>query len=165
VDQESLLTRLAELENRLRRVEDHTEIQHVIASYGPAADSVSGDEVAALWANGGTYELQGWFFTSETMHETVESELHHRYVAAGSAHVMTLPMITVDGDRAVVLNYSTVFVHDGERWVADRVAANRWDLERTSVGWRVRRRVNRLLDGNPDARALLAGEVPPPPTT
>jgi hypothetical protein len=163
VDDDRLIARLADLEGRLQRVEDHEAIVRLIASYGPAADSVSGSDVAALWTEGGTYELQGWSFTSDTMHQTVESELHGRYVQAGSAHVMSLPKITLEGDTAVALNYSTVFVHEGDRWIVDRAAANRWDLERTTDGWKVRRRVNRLLDGSPDARDLLAGEVPPAP--
>ncbi len=163
IDDNAMSARLAEIENRLQRVEDHAAIVRLIATYGPAADSVSGDDVADLWAEGGTYELQGWFFTSDAMHQTVQSELHGRYVAAGSAHVMSLPKITVDGDTAVVLNYSTVLMHEVDRWIVDRAAANRWDLERTPDGWRVRRRVNRLLDGSPDARALLRGDVPPPP--
>src|SRR4051794_32027989 len=101
--------RLAALEARIRQLEDEAAIVRLIASYGPAADSCSGEAVAALWADGGTYELQGWGYTSDTMHRVVESELHLRYVAAGSAHVMTLPRVTLDGDRAVALNYSTIF--------------------------------------------------------
>ncbi|HEY2333276.1 MAG TPA: nuclear transport factor 2 family protein [Acidimicrobiales bacterium] len=156
-----LAARLEQLEARLRVVEDLAAINQVVASYGPAADSCDGDAVRALWAEGGTYELQGWFYTSDTMAETVTSDLHHRYVAAGSAHVMSAPKITLDGNRAVAVNHSRVFVHEGDRWIVDRAAANRWDLERTPAGWKVRRRVNRLLDGNAEARSLLAGEEPP----
>jgi hypothetical protein len=161
---EHLIARLDALEARLRAVEDEAEICRVIASYGPAVDSNDGAAVAALWADGGTYELEGWTFTSDTMHLTVESDLHVRYVAAGSAHVMSLPKITLDGDRAVAINYSRVFIHEGERWVVDRTAANRWDMERTPAGWKVRRRVNRLTNGSAAARDLLAGHVPPPPS-
>ncbi|MGD9797969.1 MAG: nuclear transport factor 2 family protein [Acidimicrobiia bacterium] len=162
VDVAGLVERVERLESRLRAVEDVAEINRLVASYGPAADSCDGEAVRALWAEGGTYELQGWFYTSDTMAETVTSDLHHRYVAAGSAHVMSAPVITLDGDRAVAVNYSRVFVHEGDRWIVDRAAANRWDLERTDAGWRVRRRVNRLLDGSAEARAILAGEEPPP---
>ena len=49
MDPKALVTRLAEIEARLLRVEDHNEILHVIASYGPAADSVS---VAAQMTTG-----------------------------------------------------------------------------------------------------------------
>jgi hypothetical protein len=162
---EGLEAHVERLERRLLAVEDIAEINRLIASYGPAADSCDGEAVRALWAEGGTYELQGWFYTSDTMDQTVTSDLHHRYVAAGSAHVMSAPVITLDGDRAVAINYSRVFVHEGDRWIVDRAAANRWDLERTADGWRVRRRVNRLLDGSAEARSILAGEAPPPVAT
>jgi hypothetical protein len=159
---DDLVARVAQLEARLRVVEDLAEINRVIASYGPAADSCDGEAVRDLWADGGTYELQGWTFTHATMDQTVASDLHRRYVAAGSAHVMSAPRIDLDGDRAVAINHSRVFVHEGDRWIVDRAAANRWDLERTPRGWKMRRRVNRLLDGGAEARALLAGEEPPP---
>lgn len=161
---DALEARLDALEARLRAVEDEAAICRVIASYGPAVDSNDGAAVQALWADGGTYELEGWTFTSETMDQTVQSDLHASYVAAGSAHVMSMPKITLDGDAAVAINYSRVFMHEDGRWVVDRAAANRWDMERTVQGWKVRRRVNRLVNGSATARALLAGEEPPPAT-
>jgi hypothetical protein len=157
-----LEARVADLEARLRAAEDRAEILEVIARYGPAVDSVNGEAVRALFADDGTYELEGWSFTHETMDQTVETDLHVRYVAAGSAHIMSFPRITIDGDRAVALNYSCVFIAEGDRFVVDRTAANRWDFTRTPDGWKVRRRVNRLTKGTVAARALLAGEEPPP---
>src|SRR5262245_47991127 len=83
------------LEARVRQLEDELAIGRLIASYGPAVDSCDGEAVADLWGEGGTYELEGWGYDKTTMHKVVESELHLRYVAAGSAHVMTLPRVTV----------------------------------------------------------------------
>ena len=159
---DELWERLGALEARVRATEDELAILRLISSYGPVVDSNSGDAVAALWAEGGNYELEGYHFTRDTMHTTVETDLHARYVRAGSAHVMSLPQVTLAGDRAVAINYSRVFVHRDGQWIVDRAAANRWDLERTPEGWRVLRRVNRLLDGGAAARLLLAGEIPPP---
>jgi hypothetical protein len=161
-DSNDFAVRFAALEARVQRLEDESQIRRLIASYGPAVDSCTAEAVVDLWADGGTYELQHGGYTSETIHRIVESDLHLKYVAAGSAHVMTTPRITIQGDTAVVLNYSTVFVHASNGWVVDRAAANRWDLERTERGWKVRRRVNRLVDGSAAARDLLAGEDPPP---
>ena len=61
-----------------------------------------------------------------------------------------------DGDEAVAVTHSVVLRHDGAHWIAVRVSANRWELRRTETGWRVHTRVNRLLDGDERARALLA---------
>lgn len=41
------------------------------------------------------------------------------------------------------------------RGIVVGVAANRWELRRTSEGWKVVRRVNRLLDADATAAALL----------
>jgi SnoaL-like domain len=155
--------RLDRLERRVGELEDEAAIARLIAGYGPLADSSQGDAVRDMWVEeGGTYELQGYHFTSAEMAGTVTTDLHRRFVSTGSAHTLGPARIWLDGDAAVAINYSVVFIHDHGRWVAERVAANRWDLTRTAAGWRVRRRVNRLLDGGPEAVAVLAGEVPPP---
>ncbi len=154
--------RLRWLERRVGMLEDEADIARLIAGYGPLADSSQGDAVRDMWIErGGTYELQGYHFTSATMAATVTSDLHRRFVSRGSAHTLGPARIWLDGDTAVAINYSVVFIHDDGRWVAERVAANRWDLTRTADGWRVRRRVNRILDGGPEAVAILAGAEPP----
>lgn len=161
---ETAADRLDRLERRVRELEDEATIARLIAGYGPLADSSQGDAVRDMWVEeGGTYELQGYHFTSADMAATVTSDLHRRFVSRGSAHTLGPARIWLDGDTAVALNYSVVFVHDAGRWVAERVASNRWDLTRTIDGWKVRRRVNRLLDGGPEAVAILAGHEPPAP--
>jgi hypothetical protein len=162
VDDNALGRRLEQLETRLRLIEDRQAITQVIASYGPTVDTNDGEAVRALFSEDGSYELQGWTFSHATMHETVLTDLHRRYVAAGSAHIMSLPRVEVNGDVAVAINYSCVVIAEGDRFVIDRCAANRWDLVRAGDGWKVRRRVNRLTNGTAEARALLAGQIPPP---
>jgi hypothetical protein len=163
MDDDKLADRVMALEAKVRDLEDRAAIGQLIAAYGPAVDSNRGEAVRALFSEDGTYELEGWFFTHETMSETVTTDLHRRYVAAGSAHVMSGPLVTIDGDRATAINYSFVLIAEGGRFVIDRTAANRWDLRRDDGRWRVRRRVNRLTNGSEAARSLLAGEIPPPP--
>src|SRR3546814_11964637 len=71
---------------------------------------------------------------------------------------MGLPLVQVDGERATAFNYSCVFRPDGEeRFFPWRVSANRCDLVRTGMGWKIERRVNRLMTGDPDTLALLRG--------
>ena len=66
------------------------------------------------------------------------------------------PVIDLAGDRAVARCHSLVFRHEDSEWIPVRVAANRWELRRTSAGWRVVRRENALLDGSAAARALFS---------
>jgi SnoaL-like domain len=164
MDEADLARRVGELEARLREIEDRAAILEVIARYGPAADSSDGEAIQALFSTSGTYELEGWSFTYADMPETVKTDLHQRYETTGCAHVMSLPRVEIRGDRAVALNYSQVFVANDGCWVVDRCAANRWDLAREPDGWKVTRRVNRLLNGSTESHALLAGVEPPPLT-
>ncbi|HEY6868987.1 MAG TPA: nuclear transport factor 2 family protein, partial [Novosphingobium sp.] len=82
--------------------------------------------------------------------------------AQGCAHVLSYPHVLVSGDAAVATNYSRVYVlRDGE-WHVARAAANRWELARGPDGaWRVERRVNRLMSGSAESRALLAQGLDP----
>jgi hypothetical protein len=71
-------------------------------------------------------------------------------------HLTPLPHIVVDGDRAVATLHTAVLRRADDSFVIDRLSANRLDLVRTADGWKIRRRLNLSLDGNPDAPALLA---------
>ena len=55
--------------------------------------------------------------------------------------------------------YSRVYRHGDDGYWVWRVSANRWELVRTPDGWRVKRRVNRTLNGQPDARNILRRAV------
>jgi hypothetical protein len=145
------------LERRLAALEDQMAILQLLAAYGPAVDGLDRDGVAALFAEDGSYD-----FGSEPLRgrgavaTLIDLPSHRAYVKAGAAHTLTLPRIEVEGNRAVAINYSQVFVKAGGQWRADRTSANRWELARTAEGWKVKRRVNRLLDGSPGAREVLS---------
>jgi uncharacterized protein (TIGR02246 family) len=153
--------RLRMLEAKVAELSDRLEIMQLIAAYGPAVDSMDRDGVAALWAADGSYDFGGEPLAGrDAVAALVDLDTHRAYVAAGSSHALTAPRITLDGDRAVAVNCSQVFVKDGAGWRADRTSANRWDLVRTADGWRVARRVNRLLDGSQAARDLYRRHRP-----
>lgn len=149
------------LEVRVRAVEDRLAIFQLLATYGPGVDSMTGAAVAALWTEDGTYDAGGVepFVGATAVGRVVDLDLHRDFVRNGCAHVMSLPHLVVDGDTAVATGYSTVFVKRGDRWVGERVSANRWEFVRTAVGWRVNRRVNRPLDGGSPPRELLGMAV------
>jgi uncharacterized protein (TIGR02246 family) len=133
-------------------VSDTEAITQVIAAYGPAVDRGDADAVAGLFTEDGWYDVAGRRYEGRAaLAEMVRSSGHQGLLARGAAHVMGLPRIEVDGDRAVAVNHSVVHV-GGEVW---RVSANRWELVRTHDGWKVAARTNRLLDGSQEARDLL----------
>lgn len=145
----------AEIERRLRALEDRAEIADLIARYGPAVDSGDGEATAALWASDGTYQFDDTVLDSDGVRGIVEYPTHVDYMRRGCAHVLSAPKIDIHGDAATAVTHSVVMLHDGERWVGERVSANRWELQRLPEGWRVHRRINRLLDGAAAARELL----------
>jgi uncharacterized protein (TIGR02246 family) len=134
-------------------VSDVEAITQLIAAYGPAVDRGDAEAVADLFVEDGWYAVAGRRYQGRAaIAAMVRSSGHTGLLEQGAAHVMGLPRVDVDGDRAVAVNHTTVYV-GGTVW---RVAANRWELVRTPDGWRVSTRTNRLLDGDQEARDLLA---------
>lgn len=148
--------RLSVLERRVAQLEDQLAIMKLIASYGPAVDGMDREGVASIWAEHGSYDFGGPPLEGrDRVAALIDLDTHRAYVGKGSSHMLTLPRIEIDGDVATVVNYSQVFIKDGDSWRADRTSANRWDLIRAASGWQVLKRTNRLLDGSQAARDLL----------
>lgn len=152
-----LATRLAALETRQRALEDELSIMRLIASYGPAVDTRDARATAALWAEDGSYDYGGpVLIGAEAVGALVDLDTHRDFVARGCAHVLSPPVVTLDGDRATAICYSQVLVAEERGWRVARVSANRIELARGAGGWRITHRTARLLDGAEAARALLA---------
>ena len=148
--------RLAALEQRVQQLEDQVALYRLISSYGPAVDTGSAEAAGALWDEDGVYE----FDTSrldgpDGIAAMVRSDGHQGLIHQGCAHILALPVVTVDGDRATAAGYSRVYRHTDQGYEIWRVSANAWEFRRTDAGWRVVRRVNRTIDGGPEARRLL----------
>lgn len=148
--------RIRALEERIAALEDQLALYRLVSTYGPAVDTGSGAEAAALWADDGAYE----FDTSrldgpEGISAMVAGETHQGLIHQGCAHILALPVVTVDGDEARATGYSRVYRHVGDGYEVWRVSANHWRFRRTPEGWKVTHRVNRTLDGSPEARQIL----------
>jgi hypothetical protein len=152
---------VATLSARLRAVEDRLAILDLLGAYGPAVDSGASRSASQLWTTDGIYDV-GDVSRVEgqaAIEELFEGEQHQGIIAGGSAHVTPSPTIRIDGDNAVAIGYSLVFRRQGDGFLAWRASANRWTLRRTPTGWRIVERFNRVLDGSPEARRLLAEGV------
>ncbi|WP_434446952.1 nuclear transport factor 2 family protein [Lentzea sp. E54] len=136
----------------------------IVAAYGPAVDSGSAGVTAGMWTEDGVYDtfpvvLKG----RAAISDMVTGERHQGLIHSGAAHLVGIPHIRLDGDRAVVTTYSQLVLRnadtDGYRiW---RTGVNRWEFTRTADGWQVVNRVNRQLDGTPEGRDLIAAAVDP----
>lgn len=149
---------LGELHARLCRLEDESAITRLVLSYGPAADAGLTKFAGQLWTGDGEYDwdangtpIQG----DAGVDAMLQGERHQNLIATGVAHFAGPPRVTIHADVATALNYSLVMRREGERFFLWRVSAVRWDLVRTDVGWRIKRRTNRLLDETGHGRELF----------
>lgn len=147
------------LEQRIMSLEDQLAIHRLINTWGTAVDGDNPEAAAAIWADDGVLisELQNTRLEGPAaIARMVREPGHQELVRAGSAHIQSFPLVAIDGDTATAVGFSRVYLHSDEGGhEVYRVSANRWDFRRTPQGWRVTRRVNRLIDGSADARAIL----------
>ena len=158
----SIEERLAAVEARLRTAEDKLEIMRLVNNYGPLADSGSSKEAAELWVEDGVYDVGGSDVSPS--HRTIgheklmaiyDSPGHQELIHTGSAHFIGPLSITVDGDTAEAVAFSTVIKKEGERWILWRAAINHFELVRTPDGWRMKVRTNRVLNGSEVSHNLM----------
>lgn len=156
---DSIEQRLHTLETRLQLVEDQLQLYQALSTYGPAVDSMSLELAASLWTEGGVYDIGDERFDMKGHQEildTLNADYHRELVANGCAHTMSLPLITIKGDRAIGLGYHRLYKHDDEAFVVHRLSVSRWDWRKQADRWMATRRTHRLLDGSQEARSLIS---------
>lgn len=163
------------LEQRLRMIEDRLAIYNLIAAHPPSADTGAGEYTASVWTEDGVFD-RGAEFPRPTgpaaIAGTSTSVEHHRAIEQGIAHFAGLPYVRITGDTAFAISYIQILVPDrvgpvfqvpnhgsSRGFHVHRVAANRWEFERSEAGWKIRRRTVRSLDGSPPAREILRGAL------
>ena len=157
MEQGTIEERLAALEARCRKAEDHLEILNLLNTYGPLVDSATAQPAGDLWAAGGGYSFtlpDGGTRRLEAPDEIAGMYTwpgHLDLVNAGCAHLTATPKISVTGGLAQAVGYSLVILNEGDRWILWRAAVNHWTLRRAEQGWRIVERVNRALDGSPES--------------
>ncbi|MEV5650263.1 nuclear transport factor 2 family protein [Nocardia sp. NPDC052254] len=150
------MSELAELRQRLARIEDERAIERLIASYGPLVDSGSVEATAALWSQEGTYDVEDWQMRGRAdVAAMVGSDAHQGLIGRGCLHFHGPAVVTVDGDDAVAVCESVLVVRHESRNVVARTGANHFRLRRIADRWQITARVTRTLDGDAGARELL----------
>jgi hypothetical protein len=163
--------RLAALEARVHELEDQVALYQLMSAYGPLVDSGDAEATAALWTEDGIYDWGGGpkpaegapvkegpagaAYSRDAIADMVRGPYHQEIIHGGAGHVIGLPHLNIDGDTAVGTSYSRLYRRDGENFRTWRVGANRWEFVRTPEGWRVKQRINRVLNGDAGSRELL----------
>lgn len=153
--------RLAALEARLRKAEDHLEILNLLNTYGPLVDSATAEPAGKLWVAGGGYNFtvpDGGTKRLEAPDEIAGMYSwpgHLDLVNTGCAHLTATPKISVHGDAAEAVGYSVVILREEDRWFLWRAAVNHWTLRRTAEGWRIVERFNRALNGSEESHETM----------
>ncbi|HEY2301418.1 MAG TPA: nuclear transport factor 2 family protein [Acidimicrobiales bacterium] len=161
------------VEERLQRLEDQLAINQLMMTYGPCVDSGSADDTGRLWTADGEYDAGTQIMRGrDEIGAMVVGAQHQSFVHNGCAHLISPPLITVDGDAAVATCYSQLCLRDnddegiggvwpggGRPYRVQRITANRWDFERGDDGWKVTRRVNRPLDGTDQGHQMFREAV------
>ncbi|MDP7724097.1 nuclear transport factor 2 family protein [Mycobacterium sp. TY814] len=151
------MTDIEDLLARVRLLEDERDIARLVASYGPAVDAGDADAAARLWAQDGVYDIDLMRMQGrDEVRAMVDSGAHQKMVAHGCSHFLGPVVVTVNGDDAEAVCESLVLVRVGDGYRVWRATANHFALRRIDGQWRIGIRTGRVLDGNPDAHALLA---------
>lgn len=152
---EDLTHRLAALERRLQAVEDELAIHQLIVRYGLAVDTGDAARTAAAFTDEGVFDTDVRCLAGrEAIADMVRSD-RHQHMVGRCAHQIGPALVRVDGDRAVALGYSRVYLRDGDGIGIYRISLNRWDLERRAGVWLIARRLTRIL-GHDEAAAIFA---------
>jgi hypothetical protein len=163
------------LDERLRAVEDKLEILNLIASHPPSADTGADYFTLQVYTEDGVFDrganLSGGH-GNKAVAAIMQTPGHRAAIQGGLAHFAGLPHIALDGDTAVVTSYLQILTpnaagepvevpnHGASKgFRIHRVGANRWELVRTSQGWKIKRRTLRPLDGSEPAREILRGAL------
>ncbi|KUI17821.1 hypothetical protein AU192_02925 [Mycobacterium lehmannii] len=160
------MTELADLERRLARIEEERAIERLIASYGPLVDAGEADATADLWADDGSYDVEGWHMASRgEVAAMVRSDAHQGLIRRGCCHFLGPAVVTVDGDDAVAVCESLLVTRHDDGFAVWRAGANHFRLRRGDGRWAIVARRTRQLDGSAEARELLTAGVAGRPTS
>ena len=146
------------IEARLRRLEDQLAIYQVVNGYGYAVDGLNAEAVGSCYVDDGVYAVGdiGAFRGREQVEAITRDPGHVGYVAAGCAHMSTVPHVMIDGDAAVATCHTMVAMHGDDGFFIGRLSASRLELVRQADGaWKIVHRQNHMLNGDPAGPALL----------
>lgn len=154
---DDLVERLAHLEARVQILEDELAITRTVVEYGFAVDAGDAPATGALYTEDTVFDVDGGFVMQGR--DAVEAMVNgrgHQSLLPNCAHTIGPVVVRPDGDTAIVVGYSRIYVRTGDDFELFRIGCNRWEMERAATGWIIAKRTTRLL-GSEESQAVLAG--------
>jgi uncharacterized protein (TIGR02246 family) len=142
---------VAALSARVERLEDELAIHRLIVAYGLGVDTGDAERAAAVFTEGGVYDVDVGRMEGREAVRAMVRGLRHQEMVGHCAHQIGPAVVTIEGpDRASAVGYSRVYLATRAGTHVYRVSLNRWELVKEQDGWRIARRTTRIL-GHPDA--------------
>jgi uncharacterized protein (TIGR02246 family) len=156
---DDLAAQVAALAQRVQALEDELAIHRLIVRYGLAVDTGDAAQTAAVFAPDGVYDADVRLMQGRAGVAAMVAGERHQGMVGRCAHQIGPAVVRVDGDRALALGYSRVYLQSDQGIGIYRISMNRWELARRAGAWLITRRVTRLL-GHAEAAALFAAGLP-----
>ena len=126
----------ARLEARLGKLEDQLAIYQVINGYGYAVDGLNATAVGECYVDDGIYAVGdiGEMKGRERIEAITRDPGHLAYVAAGCAHMSSVPHVLIEGDKAVATCHTMVAMHGENGFFIGRLSASSLIAKATAAG-------------------------------
>src|SRR5262245_66051548 len=134
------MSELADLEHRLRLVEDERALRELLAAYAFAADRNDVDAWLALFTDDAFMDIPGLgrYEGTEALRKLITELLSHNADGAHQHHPLGPIVFAIDGDRATADGYSMVVSVTTSAAVSISSANfSRWEFIRRDGQWRV----------------------------
>jgi hypothetical protein len=156
-DSETLAGTVADLERRLRLLEDERELRELMTRYAQYADLAYGERYVGVYTETGAIDLESGRFEGRhsLFHDFVIGRVTHRWPGRMQHWTLGPLLFTIDGDEAQATGYSLVVgrTEDGIL-VVRSVSVNRWRFVRQDGKWLVQERLLRSLGSVDQAKVL-----------
>lgn len=130
-----------DLTARLQRLEDLEEIRQLFVDYGIALDAGDFDRYASLFAEEGELllgpvaKVKGRQAIADTMRKNLSAQVGE------SLHLITSPVITLDGDTATaVVMWTAIHRNEDDKPVISMIGKHHDKLVREHGRWRIAQR-------------------------
>jgi len=146
--------KLEALTKRVQALEDELAIHRLVVRYGVAVDIGDARAAAEVFAEDAVYDADVLVMNGRGAVSDMVNGPRHQGMVGRCAHQIGPLVVRVNGDVALAIGYSRVYLREGDTIRIYRVSYNRWELQRRAGQWRIVRRLTRLL-GHDEARGVF----------